>query len=147
KDQPFEQVTVAVEAFYRDGRDFPPNGAQILGKLSELSRDDVDWADAWALAKRASLKEPQEAWSWLEERSPPAVEAVRRLGCGNRQSILTFQLDDEPTVRAQFRDIYKAVCAERRRDDTYAGLPSAGLRSLERRPHRIGEALRRALPE
>lgn len=141
KHLPSEQVGVAIEALYRDGREFPPNGAQILAKVSELGRHDADWGEAWKLAKRAALKSnPQE---WLEERSPAAAEAVRRL-CGPH---LTYQLDEEGTVRAQFRQIYENVVGARRRDDAYAGLPNAGLRGLQRGPRKLGEALTRALPK
>ena len=137
------KVKVAMEAIYRDGAQFPPNGAQILAKISELSRDDPDHGEAWRLAKKASLKaDPKESFAWLLERSPTAAEAVRRM-CG---PCLTYQLDQESTVRAQFRDYYKAVVAERRRDDAYLGLPSAGLRGLERGPRKLGDALQRALP-
>lgn len=136
-----EQVKVAIEAIYRDGREFPPSGAQILAKVSELGRDEIDHGEAWRLAKKAALKSnPQE---WLEERSPEAAEAVRRL-CG---PYLTYMLDEESTVRAQFREIYKNIVATQKRDAAYAGLPSAGLRALERGPRQLGEALQRAIPE
>jgi hypothetical protein len=144
KHLPAEQVKVAVEALYRDGREFPPNGAQILGKVSELSRDDLSHGEAWSLAKRAALKaDPDEGLDWLRTRSPEAAEAVLQMG--GKQ--LAYLNEDESTVRAQFRDVFNNVVAAQRRDDRYAGLPNAGLRSLERGPKRLGEALRRALPE
>lgn len=141
---PGEQVTVAIEALYRDGREFPPNGAQILAKVSELGRDELDHGAAWTLAKRAALKaDPKEAQEWLRERSPAAAEAVQRFSGG----VLSYQLDEESTVRAQFREVFKAVVAERKRDDAYAGLPHAGLRGLQRGPRKLSEALQRALPK
>lgn len=140
---PGDQVKVAIEALYRDGREFPPNGAQILGKIIELGRDDLSVGEAWRLAhKAARIADPEKAEAWLKERSPAAAEAVRQIS----GAYLTYQLDDESTVRAQFRDIYNNVIRAQKRDDAYAGLPSAGLRSLERGPHRIGDALKRALP-
>jgi hypothetical protein len=142
---PGEQVKVAIEALYRDGREFPPNGAQILGKVVELSDPQaaVDHGEAWQLAKRASLMTDEKGPPWLRESCPAAAEAVQRL-CGG--STLTFMLDDEPTVRAQFRDIYNNLLRAQRRDALYTGLPSAGLRGLERGPQRIGDVLKRALP-
>lgn len=141
---PGEQVKVAIEALYRDGREFPPNGAQILGKIFELGRDEIDHGEAWKLAKRAAIKaDPKEALAWLEERSPLAAEAVRRISGAQ----LSYSNDDEATVRAQFRDIFKNLAEGQRRDDVYAGLPSAGLRGLERGPRQLGSALKRALPE
>jgi hypothetical protein len=141
---PAEQVLVGVEALYRDGREFPPNGAQILAKVSELDRDPIGYGEAWRLAKKASLKaDPHEGFNWLHERSPEAAEAVGQM-CGLQ---LTYMLDDEATTRAQFRDVYRSVVATRKRDDAYAGLPNAGLRGLERGPRKLGDALKRALPE
>ncbi|HSC21900.1 MAG TPA: hypothetical protein VLC07_09250 [Solirubrobacterales bacterium] len=142
QDLPGDQVKAAIETLYRDGREFPPNGAQILRKVSELGRDDPDHGEAWRLARRASRKaDPQEAFRWLFEQSPAAAEAVQEMSGFQ----LSYQLDDEATVRAQFRDIYKQIVARNRRDDTYAGLPSAGLRGLERGPRKLGGALQRVL--
>lgn len=141
---PAEQVLTAVEALYRDGREFPPNGAQILAKVSELGRDDPDHGEAWRLVYDALAKHVPN-WQAFYAALPPAVaEAARRFGF---ESQAGFLKSEEATVRAQFRNIYKAVCEERRRDDGYAGLPSAGLRGLERGPRQLGEALKRALPE
>jgi hypothetical protein len=141
---PGDQVKVAIEALYRDGREFPPNGAQILAKLFELGRDEIDHGEAWKLAKQAAIKaDPKEASAWLEEQSPLAAEAVRRISGAQ----LSYLNEDEATVRAQFRDIFKNLVEGQRRDDAYAGLPSAGLRGLERGPRQLGDALKRALPE
>ena len=141
---PAEQVQAGIRALYRDGREWCPNGAQILAKISELARDPVSHAEAWSLAKKASLKaDPHEGFDWLHERSPEAAEAVGQM-CGLQ---LTYMVKDEATARAQFRGIYESVVAARKRDDAYAGLPNAGLRGLERGPRRLGEALKRALPE
>ena len=141
---PGDQVKVAVEALYRDGREFPPNGAQILAKISELSRDDPDHGEAWRLARRASrIADPREAYEWLAQKSPAAAEAVRQISGFQ----LSYLLEDESTVRAQFRDIYNGIVKRNRRDDAYAGLPSAGLRGLEGGPRKLGSALERALPK
>lgn len=142
---PAEQVLVAVEAFYRDGREFPPNGAQILAKLSELDRHDPDHGKAWELVNRA-LWDHVPDWTGfyeqLNEQSPAVAEAARRYGFEAQAGYLNAE---EGTVRAQFREIYKAVCRERSRDDAYAGLPSAGLRALDRNPRRLkaGELLKK----
>jgi len=139
---PGDQVKVAVETLYRDGREFPPNGAQILNRILELSRDGIDHGEAWRLAKRAAIKaDPEEAARWLEEQSPAAAEAVRRISGAQ----LSYMKEDEPTVRAQFRDIFNNIREARRRDDAYAGLPSAGLRGLERGPRKLGEAMQRVI--
>lgn len=141
---PADQVRGAVLALYADGREWCPNGGQILAKHSELRRDDPDYGEAWKLARKASRKADEKVgMAWLEERSPAAAETVRRM-CGG---YLQYNLDEEGTARAQFRQIFENVVAERARDDAYPGIPDAGLRGLERGPRKLGEALRRALPE
>lgn len=134
---PAEQVAVAVEASYRDGREFPPNGAQILAKVSELGRHDPDHGKAWELVNKALWKHVPDWTGFYEdltEQAPAVAEAARRYGFETQAGYLNVE---EGTVRAQFREIYKAVCRERRRDDAYAGLPSAGLRALDRNPKKL----------
>jgi len=149
KHLPGEQVRVAAEVIYREGREFPPNGALLVAKVSELSRDDPDHGEAWRLVREALWKhaihyEPRAFYAYLNERSPAVAEAARRYGFEAQGGYLVAE---EGTVRAQFREIYKAVCRERKHDDAYAGLPSAGLRGLEKGPRRLESALARALPE
>lgn len=142
---PADQVRVGIVALYRDGREWCPNGAQILAKVSELDRDDPDHGEAWKLLNRALMAHGVYDWPAFYEALPPAVsEAARRM---NFETTSGYQKADAPTVRAQFREVYRAVVDERQRDDSYAGIPNAGLRGLERGPRKIGEALKRALPE
>jgi hypothetical protein len=141
---PADQVRAGILALYRDGREWCPNGAQILTKVSELDRDEVDHGKAWELMNKALLKHGVSDWIAFYECLPPAVsEAARRMRFEMQGGYLKAE---ESTIRAQFRDIYKNVVAERKRDDAYAGLPSAGLRGLERGPRQLGSALKRALP-
>jgi hypothetical protein len=141
---PAEQVRVAAQALYRDGREFVPNSGQILAKVGELGRDDVDHGEAWRLVNDALWKHAPYDWDAFYAALPaPVAEAARRYGFETQGGYLKAE---EGTVRAQFRDIYRAVVAEGKRDDAYAGLPHAGLRGLERGPRRLGDALRRALP-
>ncbi len=130
---PAEQVRAAVLAFYVDGKEWAPTSGQIVNKLAELDDVDGDWAEAWTLAKRANLKCDQvEGMRWLEERSPNAAEAVRRLDCGGNHALMVYLNADEPTVRAQFRDTYKGVQRDRLQGRLYNSLPSGtGLRRLE----------------
>lgn len=143
---PAEQVIVAVAALYRDGREFPPNGAQILAKVSELGRDDPDHGAAWRMVYDALGKHVphwKAFYAELQEKSPAVAEAARRYNFEAQNGYLKAE---ESTVRAQFREIYKAVCRERKHDDAYAGLPEAGLRGLQG-PRKLSNALKRALPE
>ena len=140
------QARVAMLALYREGREFAPNGAQILAKLSELDRDDPDHGEAWGLVHQANLKwglhrehGQDRALAWLEQRSPAVAEAVRRFG---PDALATYNTADEGTVRAQFRDIYKAVVRERAHDAAYQGLPDVPLRRLQRLPRPLGEVVK-----
>lgn len=132
---PLEQVIVAVETAYRDGDSFPPNGAKILARISELDRDDPDHGEAWRLMNKALMRHGVTDWPAFYEALPPAVaEAARRMRFETQGG---YMKADESTVRAQFREVFKAVVAERRRDDAYAGLPDAGLRRLDRGPRKL----------
>ena len=137
-----EQVEVAVEALYRDGREYPPNGAQILAKLGDLDRDDPDHGEAWNLAMRCVQKfgfyQQVDGLDWLHDQSPAVAKAVETYGYAD---LCHADLDNENTVRAQFREVYKGVVSRRERESNYSGLPSAGLKGLDRGPKRIGEVV------
>lgn len=130
-EEPVAEVLVAVETLYREGREFPPNGAQILAKLAELKRDDPDPGEAWAIVTSTAnphhLHYEQARWlEWVAERSEAAAEAARRFGL---ESFALRQVADETTTRAQFRRIYEGVLADRRRTDVRQGL-EASIRRL-----------------
>jgi len=127
------QVRAAVLALYVEGREWAPNSGIVVNKLAELDDADGDWAEAWALAKRANRKvDMREGMRWLEERSPNAAETVRRLDCGGNQALMIYLTADEGTVRAQFRDAYRGVQRDRQQGVLYETLPSGtGLRRLE----------------
>ena len=142
-DVPAAEAKAAVDALARDGERFPPTGGMIRAKVAALGRDDIDWGEAWQLAKKAGLKgDEAEAQAWLQARSPAAAETVRRL-CG---PVLTYLLDEEMAVRAQFRMLYEGIVQGRTTDEAYQGLASGGLKALQRGPRQLGEALRHALP-
>lgn len=132
---PAEQVRAGVLALYRDGRDWAPNGAQILARVTELARNDPDHGEAWKLVNDALWKHVpnwKAFYADLKEKSPAVAEAARRYGFETQSGYLKAE---EGMVRAQFREIYKAVCQERTRDDAYVGLPDAGLRRLRAPKH------------
>lgn len=130
---PADQVLTTVEVLYRDGREFPPNGAQIRAKLFDLATDELDWSEAWELVREAGRKfglgaRYTEALQWLEQRSLPAATAAKRMGI---REVASYRIESESTARAQFRDTYREVVDRKRSGDLYAGLPSAGLARLE----------------
>lgn len=125
-------VLGGVEAIYRDGRDFPPNGAQMRAKALELEAGPQrDWSEGYKLANnpgklpegkgRASyIYNAAETLAHLETLDPVAAETVRRLGVNAWAERLAT---DETTWRAQFRDVYRQVADRADRERRYAGLP------------------------
>jgi hypothetical protein len=74
-----EQVETAVEALYRDGREFPPNGGQIRAKVVELTIDAPDWADVkHYLAPPAKLADGRVYWEGAYVEREVADRARRR---------------------------------------------------------------------
>ena len=126
-----DDVLLAVETLYRDGREFPPNGAQIAAKIAELRRSDPDVGEAWDLAKNrrpfSLIHEREQAMAWLEDRSPAVAEAVRRFG---PDELAQVTVDDSGIARAQFRRIYEGVVEDRRRADVRGSI-DAGMRRLK----------------
>jgi hypothetical protein len=144
-----DQVEVAIEALYRDGRDFPPNGAQIRAKVVELAADVPTWGEVWDRLWRAAQRfgrgREQEAFGWLEEWSPLAAQFARQL------PFREFCTTTEPEVfHGQARRVWEQLVRRFERDTALTGLPSAGLKAVERAnktaPAHIGDAIRNALP-
>lgn len=143
---PVDQVIAAVEAIYREGREFPPNGAHVLAKVAEFKRSDPDHGEAWRLVTDALWRYGVRDWPAFYACLPSAVaEAARRYGFEAQGGYLT---SEEGTVRAQFREIYKAVIHERRHDDAYASMGASDPRRLrgDGKPKQIGDVLAKALP-
>jgi hypothetical protein len=131
-----QSVLAAVEALYRDGREFPPNGAQIRNKVRELEEGEpADWSAGYHLATHLSGA-PREAkfWlhgdgspnhaalEWLTEQDSIAAMTVKRLGLHAWGERL---IADEGMWRANFRDIYRDIAASADRERRYEGLPTS----------------------
>lgn len=138
---PAAQVDAAATALYRDGREFPPNGAMIRNKLIELQSEDRGWSKAYSLALEAVRSHGGHSYGgleWLRDQDPVAAETAIRYGWYD------FCYSDAPdtTRRAQFRDIFSEVRGSADRHDRYRGIPSGGLEALEsggRGMRRFGE--------
>lgn len=142
---PVEQVIAAVEAIYREGHEFPPNGAQVLAKVAEVERSDPDHGEAWQLVVSALRRFAPYEWdAFYADLPAPVAEAARRYGFEAQAGYLS---SEEGTVRAQFREIYKAVLRERRHDDAYASMGTLDPRKLrgDGKPKQIGDVLGRAV--
>jgi hypothetical protein len=134
-------VLLAVETLYRDGREFPPNGAHILARIGELSRNDPDPGQAWAIVNRVGRKcsfyyEPTGAMELLKRESTAIAEAVRRFGL---EALALRDIKDEAIHRAQFRKVYEGVLEDRRRNQVRRGLEGS-IRRLQgpQRPDYMG---------
>lgn len=145
---PAERVSTAVEALYRSGREFPPNGAQIRAQIIDLEHDAPTWPEVWELLWKAMRKhghaDTTAACDWLGEKHPLVGTFARRL------PFRDFCLTREPSVfHGQARRQWEALVEQTRRDESLRGLPEGGLRRLERvnsQPRRIGDVLRGLTP-
>ncbi len=138
------QVSAAVAALGRDGREFAPNSGVIREKLRELVGGNDGWSQAYGLALEAATSHggaEYGGFSWLEKQDPLTARAAAQYGW--RDFCLSEASDT--SRRAQFRDIYLEVKGSVDRKARYAGLPSAGLKALEGGKGTIGEAARNLL--
>jgi hypothetical protein len=136
QDEPGEEVLAAVEAIYRDGERFPPNGGQILVKLAELRRPEPNSEEAAALIIRAAGRFGAANWEGAREWLPEsAALAAERFGW---REICHWE-NSEGTLRAQLRKIYEGVSERRRQSERYEGLPGGDSLPAVPAPRRVGE--------
>lgn len=131
---PGPEVLAAVEAIYRDGKEFPPNGGQIRNKVLELRLGgEPGFEDAYALAIHAASSKGYEAGlDWLRERAPLVAAAAERYPW--REFCLSKSADT--TRRAQFKAIFEAMREKAEKGERYAGLPAPRPQRLAPRPMR-----------
>jgi hypothetical protein len=137
---PVEQVLVAIETLYRDGRDFPPTGGHVLGRLVDLTIDPPPFHEALRTIRRALRKpadlivadDSERGWHYSDERyvfldreAPMLAGFLRTIG------IDQVQLEDGGD-EARLRNKYERFVGDARESLLYGGLPPAGLRKLER---------------
>lgn len=152
------QVTTAVRALGRDGREFAPNGAQIRNKVIELGVDAPEFAQVLVELRRlfaAGYCYPEgqggpdaERRRKLLERRPPLVQAfVGYLGASQLREGMTGDGGDE----ARLREKWTAFMRRGTRELAYRGLEPAGLPQLERieasrdGPRQLGAAVKDVL--
>jgi len=142
-----DQVRVACRTLYRSGREFPPNGAQVRAQVVSLAADLPGFGEVWDRLHRAASNfgqvRSEEAIAWLAEWHPLAGEFAR---------ILTFRefclTTEQEVFHGQARRTWDQLVRRHDRDSQVAGLPSAGLRAVERanEPRQIGDVLAGELP-
>lgn len=143
-DLPAETVAAAVESIYRQGREWPPNGALILREVADQTVAAPEFGVAWA----------------------QILQAIRSYGCHNQQRVLDalenpavkelasltsirdigMAPDGDTTLHAQARERYRSIVTRHHHKITHAGLPSAAttgeLRGEGRpAPRQIGAAM------
>lgn len=144
RDLPAEQVHAGVEAVYRSGAAFPPNGAQIRRQIIDLNLDLPTWGEVWNQIMHAVGK----FGTWNEDKAqdelgvfhPLALQLVREVGF---RSICLCE-DPLTVLEAQCRRKWEQMTARVERDGMLTGLPSGGLRTLERvngGPRLLAEAM------
>jgi hypothetical protein len=165
------QVGAAIEALYRDGREYPPNPGVIRAKLAELKLDPPTWPEVYGSLQRiaklpermmANAREVEEEGeirvAYDEVR--PQDEAVAEAHPMLRAFIEEAGLDQvwqgahpqaSGSDEARLRDKWLAFARALIRDNAYHGMPDAGLpalRRVNREPRALGEgvgAVRRQL--
>lgn len=153
-----DQVTTAIRALGRDGREFAPNGAQVRNKVIELGVDAPEFAQVLVELRRlfaAGYCYPEgqggpdaERRRELLERRPPLVQAfVGYLGASQLREGMTGEGGDE----ARLRQKWDAFMCRGTRELAYRGLEPAGLPQLERieasrdGPRQLGAAVKDVL--
>lgn len=137
-----EAVNTVVVAFNREGNEFPPTSGQILARVNELNGDMPDHGEAYALAmKAASSKGFEAGLEWLRGQNELVALAAERFPWRS----LCLEPMEDGTRRAQFRGIYVAVVERAKREQVYEGLPSGGLKALEKKntePRKLGDVVK-----
>lgn len=152
-------VQAAVEALYRDGREFPPSGAQIRGRLLEHDDDAPDFAAVYGWLMKLGMAGYTSPY--YGDRFPRTVDrcervlasmpaAVRDFVLATGRAQLIGNLNDPDNGEARLRWKWEQWQRRRTRDQNLIGLPG-GLGAVGRvnggEPRRldVGAALR-ALP-
>jgi hypothetical protein len=139
---PVEQVLAAIETWYRDGREWPPTGGQVLGRLADLTVDAPPFYAALRLiretsrirgramedaSQRQGFRIVDGPYEVLERDSPFVCAFVAALGGFSRAEVRDGF--DEARLRGKYEDCLE----EARRSLVYGGIEGAGLPGLERK--------------
>lgn len=145
---PAEQVKAGIEALYRDGREWAPNGAQIRLKVIDLASNLPTHGEAYGMAMEAAGPRGgfNNGMAWLLEQSPAAAAAAEQFGW---RDFCLGDATNDTARRAQFRDIYNAIAKRAIDQEKYRGLEAAGLRVLEggKGPQKIGKLIQLVPPK
>lgn len=159
-----EHVLAAVEVFYREGREFPPNSGQIRAKIVELAIDAPEWSETIRILRElhatppSKIIDPGLRVEDGHEVADPDVVYPRREAIERCHELIRAFIRDvtweqiapgadpeaSTTAEAQLREKWNAYVVRAHRESTYGEIPTAGLRRLERlrhEPRSIGAAI------
>jgi hypothetical protein len=126
-----QQVRVAISAYAREGREWPPTGGMLRKRVFELSVDAPTFGDAWTTVIKAVGKfgrdRRREAFDWLGEQHALYPALARQIGWRD-----ICNSEEPDVIRGQARRIFDALVEQTTRDLTLRGLPDSGLHTLER---------------
>jgi hypothetical protein len=144
KALPADTVAAAVESLYRQGREWPPNGAQILAEIADQTLDAPEFGAAWQMIHRAiqsyGSANHAKVVAALQAKHPAVAELAAQV---NVRDIGLADAGDT-TLHAQARERYTSIVRAHRRTLTHHGLPSASapqLRVHQSAPRPIGDVM------
>jgi hypothetical protein len=174
EDLPGDRVAAAVEALVRDEREHAPHSGTIRAKVVDLALDPPEWAEVVAELRGETMVLPelgcvechdQDVAGFIESENGDMGPCECRLDRDNARKrhlvgrhplILKFEalvgdrvgaVEEGGNAEARLRMTWESFIRRERRDAAYKGLPSAGLRTLERvngtsSPKQLGDVIR-----
>lgn len=147
-----DMVIAAAQAIYRDGRDFPPSGAQILAEVAagEVSAPDFDhaWREINAAVQRIGGATTDRAIRTVDHLAT-IHPLIAELACQVGVRDIAMSAPGDTTLRAQARRIYDAIRERSHRQITHHDLPTAKRRgglAGPTGPKQISDVLAGVLP-
>ncbi|HXH79551.1 hypothetical protein [Nocardioides sp.] len=112
-DVPWEVVLAALPTILRRHPDFCPSAPALANAIQDLTEGGApDWETAWEAVK--AQRRDNHLWRPWSMTDPLAFRAARIIGI---EAICMVESDQENTMRAQYRDVYRGLAASGRRDD------------------------------
>lgn len=114
---PITDLRAAAIMWYRQGHEWPPNAGQLMASALDLAAGpESDWEDAWNAiwqhAKECRAVEFLCTHDLAEMLGADGYQAL--LAVGGYYNLMRTDVSTHPTIRAQFRDIYRTRTARAR---------------------------------
>ena len=112
-DVPFSVVLAALPTILRRHPDFCPSAPALANAIQDVTEVGApDWETAWEAVK--AQRRDNHLWRPWSMTDPLAFRAARIIGI---EAICMVESEQENTMRAQYRDVYRGLAASGRRDD------------------------------